>query len=215
MAGFARYTQNYNTCLKETPFYRKGARGANPLKSFVAKSHVNNKQKASRIRDMRFARSNEPDKDYAFRSKREDMISTTYANEKDPVKLAGSHGRMRMKLSQAGGALSDGMPQVVKLKTDHYSRKHGYNANAGKKTAKKDVASVGLFSSTINESVAPKPTENDGEHTAPEAASGAGAVLKTSAFKVSRERQSLGIPDNTMQDTIRNYTRSQARQGTP
>ena len=40
MAGFAIYTQNYNTRLKDTPFYRKGARGADPLKSFVAKSHV-------------------------------------------------------------------------------------------------------------------------------------------------------------------------------
>ena len=69
MAGFARYTQNYNTHLKDTPFYRKGARGADPLKSFVAKSHVNYMQNASRIRDMRFAKSNELDKDYALRSK--------------------------------------------------------------------------------------------------------------------------------------------------
>ena len=44
MAGFARYTQNYNTRLKDTPFYRKGARGADPLKSFVAKSHVNTRR---------------------------------------------------------------------------------------------------------------------------------------------------------------------------
>jgi hypothetical protein len=213
MASFAKYTHNYNTRLKDTPFYRKGARGPDPLKSFVAKSYVDYTQNAGRIRDMRFAKSNELNKDYALRSKREDMISATYANERDPVKLAGLHGRMRMKLSRTGGALSDGMPQVVKLKAGHYARKYGYTARAG--TAKKAVASVGMFTSASNASVAPKPTKTDGGHSAPEAGSGAGALQKASGFKVSRDRQRLGIPDDAMEETIRNYTRSQASQGTP
>ena len=166
MSSFAKYTHNYSTRLKDTPFYRKGARGPDPLKTFVAKSYVDYTQNAGRIRDMRFAKSNELNKDYALRSKREDMISATYANERDPVKLAGLHGRIRMKLSRTGGALSDGMPQVVKLKADHHARKYGYTAKAG--TAKKAAASVGMFTSTSNEPVAPTPTQTDGGHTAPE-----------------------------------------------
>jgi hypothetical protein len=197
MAGFARYTQNYNTRLKDTPFYRKGARGADPLKSFVAKSHVNYTQNASRIRDMRFARSNELDKDYALRSKREDMISTTYANEKDPVKLAGLHGRMRMKLSRTGGALSDGMPQVVKLKPNHYGRgvpKGGTNKKGNEKN-NNDVS--GRFTSTSTDHVAPAASKKSDKHFSPAQTSELKAVAnfiqKKGGGKFSKLRKRLDL----------------------
>ena len=51
-----------------------------------------------------------------------------------------------MKLSRTGGALSDGMPQVVKVKADHYARK---------------------FKTISNQSVAPQPKKKSGSHTAP------------------------------------------------
>ena len=213
MAGFARYTQNYNTRLKDTPFYRKGARGADPLKSFVAKSHVNYTQNASRIRDMRFARSNELDKDYALRSKREDMISTTYANEKDPVKLAGLHGRMRMKLSRTGGALSDGMPQVVKLKPNHYGRnvpKGGTNKKGDGKPNKAmsgnytvlsgggaGAGMAGKFTSTSTDHVAPAASKQSDKHYSPiqsaELLSVAKLMKKKGKEKFSRLRKRLDL----------------------
>lgn len=213
MAGFARYTQNYNTRLKDTPFYRKGARGADPLKSFVAKSHVNYTQNASRIRDMRFARSNELDKDYALRSKREDMISTTYANEKDPVKLAGLHGRMRMKLSRTGGALSDGMPQVVKLKPNHYGRnvpKGGTNKKGDGKPNKAmsgnytvlsgggaGAGMAGKFTSTSTDHVAPTASKKSDTHFSPAQTSELKAVAnfikKKGGGKFSKLRKRLDL----------------------
>ena len=71
MSGFAKYTSKDNFRLKENPFYRKGARGPDPIKSFVARSYATYSQKADRIRDARFAKSNELSRDYAVRNKRE------------------------------------------------------------------------------------------------------------------------------------------------
>jgi hypothetical protein len=65
----------------------------------VASSYDTYSQNADRIRDARFAKSNELNRDYAARNKREKMLSEAYMNERDPVKLAGLHGRFKLKLS--------------------------------------------------------------------------------------------------------------------
>ena len=113
MSGFAKYTSKDNFRLKENPFYRKGARGPDPIKSFVARSYATYSQKADRIRDARFAKSNELSRDYAVRNKREQMLSEAYMTERDPVKLKGLHGRLKLKLSRTGGAMSDGNVKVI------------------------------------------------------------------------------------------------------
>ena len=113
MSGFAKYTSKDNFRLKESPFYRKGARGPDPIKSFVARSYATYSQKADRIRDARFAKSNELSRDYAVRNKREQMLSQAYMTERDPVKLKGLHGRLKLKLSRTGGAMSDGNVKVI------------------------------------------------------------------------------------------------------
>ena len=113
MSGFAKYTSKDNFRLKENPFYRKGARGPDPIKSFVARSYATYSQKADRIRDARFAKSNELSRDYAVRNKRERMLSEAYMTERDPVKLKGLHGRLKLKLSRTDGAMSDGNVRVI------------------------------------------------------------------------------------------------------
>ena len=113
MSGFAKYTSKDNFRLKESPFYRKGARGPDPIKSFVARSYATYSQKADRIRDARFAKSNELSRDYAVRNKREQMLSQAYMTETDPVKLQGLHSRLKLKLSRTGGAMSDGTVKVI------------------------------------------------------------------------------------------------------
>ena len=115
MSGFAKYTHKDNFRLKERPSYRKG-QGADPIKSFVARSYATYSQNADRIRDARFAKSNELNRDYAIRNKRDQMLSEAYMNETDPVKLAGLHGRLRAKMSRSDGALSSAMPYVYNAK---------------------------------------------------------------------------------------------------
>ena len=117
MSGFAKYTHKDNFRLKERPSYRKG-QGADPIKSFVARSYATYSQNADRIRDARFAKSNELNRDYAVRNKREQMLSQLYMTETDPVKLQGLHSRLKMKLSRSDGALSNAMPYVYKTKFD-------------------------------------------------------------------------------------------------
>ena len=115
MSGFAKYTSKDNFRLKERPSYRRG-QGADPIKSFVARSYATYSQNADRIRDARFAKSNELNRDYAVRNKREQMLSQLYMTETDPVKLQGLHSRLKMKLSRSDGALSNAMPYAYKTK---------------------------------------------------------------------------------------------------
>ena len=115
MSGFAKYTSKDSYRLKERPSYRRG-QGADPFKSFVARSYATYSQNADRIRDARFAKSNELNRDYAVRNKREQMLSQLYMTERDPVKLQGLHSRVKMKLSRSDGALSNAMPYAYKTK---------------------------------------------------------------------------------------------------
>jgi hypothetical protein len=41
------------------------------------------------------------------------MLSQAYMTERDPVKLKGLHGRLKLKLSRTGGAMSDGTVKVI------------------------------------------------------------------------------------------------------
>ena len=115
MSGFAKYTSKDNFRLKERPSYRRG-QGADPIKSFVARSYATYSQNADRIRDARFAKSNELNRDYAVRNKREQMLSEAYMTERDPVKLQGLHGRIKAKMSRSDGALSYALPYAYKTK---------------------------------------------------------------------------------------------------
>ena len=147
MSGFAKYTSKDNFRLKENPFYRKGARGPDPIKSFVARSYATYSQKADRIRDARFAKSNELSRDYAVRNKREQMLSEAYMTERDPVKLKGLHGRLQLKLSRTEGAMSDGNVKVI----------------------------TAPFRPRSNAPVAPTPSRQPTSHGSPSASSAVGA----------------------------------------
>ena len=138
MSGFAKYTSKDNFRLKERPSYRRG-QGADPIKSFVARSYATYSQNADRIRDARFAKSNELNRDYAVRNKREQMLSQLYMTERDPVKLQGLHSRLKMKLSRSDGALSNAMPYAYKTK----------------------------FKAQSNQPKAPNVKKDEGQHSAP------------------------------------------------
>merc|ERR1711966_535826 len=105
MSGFGAYTHNYDTKLMQRPFYRK-AGGQDPIKSFVQKSGMNYLRNAERIRDMRFARSNEFNPDTAIRAEREDLISKAFYDNKNNTDLSGLRSRLGLQLSRTGGALS-------------------------------------------------------------------------------------------------------------
>ena len=112
MSGFGAYTQNYDTKLMQRPFYRKVG-GQDPIQSFVQKSGMNYLRNAERIRDMRFARSNEFNADTAIRAEREDLISKTFYENKGKTDLSGLRSRLGLQLSRTGGALSSMQNKVV------------------------------------------------------------------------------------------------------
>ena len=112
MVGFANFTHQYDYRLGETPFYRRGAMGKDPLKTFSTQSTQAYRANASRIRDMRFANSNELNADIALRSKREQMISDIYSGKRNPELLIGVHGKLNPQYTRSGGALSTGRPKV-------------------------------------------------------------------------------------------------------
>ena len=97
------------------PFYRKGARGPDQLSTFAARKGREYAANAGRIRDMRFAQSNEYNIDRALRSQRERYLSDQAGEVSDPRMLEGLRGRTGMRLSRTGGALSIfGVPKLVK-----------------------------------------------------------------------------------------------------
>jgi hypothetical protein len=169
MSGFAKYTHKDNFRLKERPSYRK-RQGADPIKSFVARSYATYSQNADRIRDARFAKSNELNRDYAVRNKREKMLSEAYMNETDPVKLAGLHGILKAKMSRSDGALSSAMPYVYKTK---------FNDPRKGSSARASQGSVQIMAPQARtQPVAPSATVAKNDHTPPIVASktdGAGA----------------------------------------
>jgi hypothetical protein len=181
MSGFAKYTHKDNFRLKERPSYRKG-QGADPIKSFVARSYATYSQNADRIRDARFAKSNELNRDYAVRNKREKMLSEAYMNETDPVKLAGLHGRLKAKMSRSDGALSSAMPYVYKTKFNDPRR----NRSVSKGSSAGASASVELMEPEARtQPVAPSATVAKNDHTPPSVGGktdGAGA-----GFEVKRK----------------------------
>ena len=116
MVGFANFTHQYDYRLGQTPFYQKGAMGQDPLKTFSVRSTQEYRANASRIRDMRFANSNELNADTALRSKREQKISSMYSGSKNPELLVGVHGKLNPQYSRSGGALSTGRPYIKMMK---------------------------------------------------------------------------------------------------
>jgi hypothetical protein len=117
MVGFAQYARKSDIQFRETPYYRKGARGPDPINSFVATSARQYAQNAGRIRDMRFAKSNKLNADSALRNKREQMISEAYyKNARNPQALEGLSGRLKLQLSRTGGALANNRPTIIKQK---------------------------------------------------------------------------------------------------
>ena len=178
MSGFAKYTSKDNFRLKERPSYRRG-QGADPIKSFVARSYATYSQNADRIRDARFAKSNELNRDYAVRNKREQMLSEAYMTERDPVKLQGLHGRIKAKMSRSDGALTYALPYAYKTKFNDPRR----NKRSWKSSARASQGSVQIMRPSANTTpVAPSATVASNDHSPPTVASntdGAGAGLKT------------------------------------
>ena len=105
MSGFGAYAHNYDIKLFQRPFYRKEG-GQDPIKTFVQTSGMQYLKNAERIRDMRFARSNEYNPDVAIRAEREDLLSKTFYENKGNTDLAGLRGRLGLQLSRTGGSLS-------------------------------------------------------------------------------------------------------------
>ena len=109
MVGFGKYTHNFSPRLKDTPRYRKGGKGPDPLVLFTKEANRNYARNADRLRDMRFARSNEFDRDGAVKARRDSkMTQMAYMNARDPRQLAGLHARVVARGTRAMGAESDG-----------------------------------------------------------------------------------------------------------
>jgi hypothetical protein len=116
--GFANRARRSSTLLFERPYYRKNVPDA--LKQFENKANIEYAADAANIRDMRFRKSNEYNVDYALKNRREDMISQAYAkSDVDPAQAVGIHGRLGLRLSRTGGALSQfGVPKVTRGKVN-------------------------------------------------------------------------------------------------
>jgi hypothetical protein len=172
MTGFEKYTHKDSLRLKERPYYRR--RGVDALRTFVNNSMANYESNANRIRGARFAKSNELNCDFAIRNKREQMLSEAYMTERDPVKLAGLHGRLRMKLTRSDGALSSEMPYVSKTKFK--APKQASTSSGGSTQA--PMSAVRFAPENDPQSVAPVATEDKGKHLKPDVADGAGFSIK-------------------------------------
>ena len=187
MSGFAKYTSKDNFRLKERPSYRRG-QGADPIKSFVARSYATYSQNADRIRDARFAKSNELNRDYAVRNKREQMLSEAYMTERDPVKLQGLHGRIKAKMSRSDGALSYALPYAYKTKFNDPRRN---KRSASKGSSAGASASVELMEPEARtQPVAPSATSAQNDHSPPTVVSkteGAGFAIRRPGNKSTRE----------------------------
>ena len=149
MVGFANFTHQYDYRLGQTPFYQKGAMGQDPLKTFSARSTQEYRANASRIRDMRFANSNELNADTALRSKREQKISSMYSGSKNPELLVGVHGKLNPQYSRSGGALSTGRPYIKMMKGKKGKQRKavgGGGAGQPRRVQRGFVAELGLGS---------------------------------------------------------------------
>jgi hypothetical protein len=131
--GFANRARRSSTLLFERPYYRKNVPDA--LKQFENKANIEYAADAANIRDMRFRKSNEYNVDYALKNRREDMISQAYAkSDVDPAQAVGIHGRLGLRLSRTGGALSQfGVPKVTRGKVNRAppSARRAAGAGAG------------------------------------------------------------------------------------
>ena len=206
MSGFAKYTSKDSYRLKERPSYRRG-QGADPIKSFVARSYATYSQNADRIRDARFAKSNELNRDYAVRNKREQMLSEAYMTERDPVKLQGLHGRIKAKMSRSDGALSYALPYAYKTKFNDPRRN---KRSASKGSSAGASASVELMEPEVStQPVAPSATVAQNNHTPPSVegkrdGAGAGKKKRLSVDqRMAQENQLLRYarPNITRQQT--------------
>ena len=209
MSGFAKYTSKDNFRLKERPSYRRG-QGADPIKSFVARSYATYSQNADRIRDARFAKSNELNRDYAVRNKREQMLSEAYMTERDPVKLQGLHGRIKAKMSRSDGALSYALPYAYKTKFNDPRKRSSARASQGSGSARASQGSVQIMNpQTTTQPVAPSATVAQNNHTPPSVegkTDGAGAGKKKRLSvdqRMAQENQLLRYarPNITRQQT--------------
>ena len=208
MSGFAKYTSKDNFRLKERPSYRRG-QGADPIKSFVARSYATYSQNADRIRDARFAKSNELNRDYAVRNKREQMLSEAYMTERDPVKLQGLHGRIKAKMSRSDGALSNAMPYAYKTKFNDPRRN---KRSASKGSSAGASASVELMEPEVStQPVAPSPAQDTGAHMAPSPATpeqkeSARKKIQNFVRRGMNMRKELGIAEDAVPPMAGNRT---------
>ena len=115
MSGFTRFTTNNQSRLKQTPSYRKGARGPGALDRYARRKDAEYYGgRAVEIRNARFARSNQLNIDSAVRSERERVLSNAYWNARNPHDVQGVHGAVGMKLSGTSRVRFTGPPGLYR-----------------------------------------------------------------------------------------------------
>lgn len=113
MSGFASVARNYQSGLKDKPFYRSQRGGISELEQYSIDATRRYMANAPRIRDSRFARSRAYDMDTAIKENREKVISDTVYNTTDPRQLAGLHGRVQASLTRTGESLANFKPSLT------------------------------------------------------------------------------------------------------
>ena len=194
MVGFANFTHQHDYRLGQTPFYQKGAMGQDPLKTFSVRSTQEYRANASRIRDMRFANSNELNADTALRSKREQKISSMYSGSKNPELLVGVHGKLNPQYSRSGGALSTGRPYIKMMKGK--KKKKGGGRGGQVPFAAQGIPQAAGVVAAVDQSIqqAQAPVAEDGF------GAGAGAGANTPAQSGIRNRFNHISPDGGGED---------------
>ena len=76
---FGRIAKDYDPTLGETPFYRRGASGADPLAREEFRVAQQYWQGAGQLRDQRFLKSRQFDPNVAVKSARESKLSARFA----------------------------------------------------------------------------------------------------------------------------------------
>jgi uncharacterized membrane protein YgcG len=110
---------------------------------FTKEANRNYARNADRLRDMRFARSNEFDRDSAVKARRDSKMSQmAYMNARDPRQLAGLHARVVARGTRAMGAESDGKTYLSVKK--QFGIKRPRNAPAAAVRAPAPVVNVNV-----------------------------------------------------------------------
>ena len=114
---FGRIAKDYDPTLGETPFYRRGASGPDPLAREEFRVAQQYWQGAGQLRDQRFLKSRQFDPNVAVKAARESKLSSRFAGywnadmrdmmgtDAGRMQALGEYGRARATLTNTGGPL--------------------------------------------------------------------------------------------------------------